>query len=275
MISFTTKFQKESLQIDLPDDAVFTDLTSKFNPDPSLVKILHSGKQIHQLPQPSNSPYKIIVLVTSNHQVDTLHQKEEFAHQALKNYNNALLSRPKYNIVKQGYFKHIEPLELHEKENARELLFKLRDDPSIKQIMYEREWRVTRLIELHPDEKTILGYNQNKGQVVALRLRTDNLDGFRYYNSIVKVLLHELAHMIFSEHDEHFHRLDRELNRDYERYKGRRLDGSTGSVVSVESTVNVLGGKKQEGELRDILFQAATSRLTKEEQEIQDGCGSK
>ncbi|KAJ3267816.1 hypothetical protein HDV01_003956 [Terramyces sp. JEL0728] len=272
MISFTTKFQKQSLQIDLPDDSQFTDLTNKFNLDPSLVKILYAGKQLNELPQPSDTPYKIIVLVTSNHQVDNLHKKEEFAHQAQINYNSALQSRPKYNIVKQGYFKHIEPLELHEKEKARDLLFKLRDDPSIKQIMFEREWRVTRLIELHPDEKTILGYNQNKGQVIALRLRTDNLDGFRYYNSIVKVLLHELAHMIFSEHDEHFHRLDRELNRDYERYKGRRLDGSAGSVASVESSVNVLGGRKQEGELRDILFQAASSRLTKEEQEIQDGC---
>jgi hypothetical protein len=62
--------------------------------------------------------------------------------------------------------------------------------------MDDRRWSVGELIELTPFEKTILGYNRNAGQLIALRLRTDDLSGFRSYDSIRKVLLHELTHNV-------------------------------------------------------------------------------
>ena len=40
------------------------------------------------------------------------------------------------------------------------------------------------------------GVNINAGQEISLRLRTDDLRGFRRYDSIRQTLCHELAHMV-------------------------------------------------------------------------------
>ncbi|KAF9181855.1 hypothetical protein BGZ51_005135 [Haplosporangium sp. Z 767] len=71
--------------------------------------------------------------------------------------------------------------------------------------------------KLSPAEKTILGYNRNKGELIALRLRTDDLEGFRHYDAVRKVLLHELAHNVWSEHDDNFHALNRQLNKEVQK----------------------------------------------------------
>ena len=42
----------------------------------------------------------------------------------------------------------------------------------------------------------ILGVNINAGQEISLRLRTDDLRGFRRYDRIRETLIHELAHMV-------------------------------------------------------------------------------
>ena len=44
----------------------------------------------------------------------------------------------------------------------------------------------------------VLGVNINRGQEISLRLRTDDLRGFRRYDSIRQTLCHELAHMVRS-----------------------------------------------------------------------------
>lgn len=64
--------------------------------------------------------------------------------------------------------------------------------------MEKYKWSVQHLTELSPSERSILGYNRNKGEVIALRLRTDDLKGFRHYPTIRRVLLHELAHMVIN-----------------------------------------------------------------------------
>ncbi|CAM9409290.1 unnamed protein product [Laminaria digitata] len=56
-----------------------------------------------------------------------------------------------------------------------------------------------------------MGLNQNHGQKILLRLRTDDLKGFRKVLSIRKVLFHELAHNDISEHDDSFYRLMRQV----------------------------------------------------------------
>ena len=50
----------------------------------------------------------------------------------------------------------------------------------------------------------VLGFNVNAGQEIALRLRTDDLRGFRNYGVIIRTMLHELAHMVHSDHDDAF-----------------------------------------------------------------------
>jgi hypothetical protein len=59
-----------------------------------------------------------------------------------------------------------------------------------------------------------MGLNQNKGEKILLRLRTDDLKGFRKILSIRKVLCHELAHNIHSEHDDNFYILMRQIEKD-------------------------------------------------------------
>jgi hypothetical protein len=86
--------------------------------------------------------------------------------------------------------------EFHQQDKARQLLERLRDDRGVRAIMNQRKWSVGELIELSPFEVSILGYNRNAGQLIAIRLRTDDLTGFRHYDSIRKVLLHELTHNV-------------------------------------------------------------------------------
>ncbi|XP_077221192.1 zinc metalloproteinase-like protein isoform X2 [Tasmannia lanceolata] len=109
-------------------------------------------------------------------------------------------------------------------------------DPGIIAIMNKHRWRVGIMTEMPPvgyvgvSPKCILGFNKNNGEEISLRLRTDDLKGFRKYESIKKTLLHELAHMVYSEHDANFFALDKQLNQeaaslDWTKSKGHTLSG--------------------------------------------------
>ncbi|KAG6385182.1 hypothetical protein SASPL_154010 [Salvia splendens] len=119
---------------------------------------------------------------------------------------------------------------------ALELLHKLASDPGIVAIMNKHRWRVGILTEMAPEgyvgisPQCILGFNKNHGEEISLRLRTDDLKGFRKYEKIKKTLLHELAHMVFSEHDSNFLALDSQLNKeaitlDWTKSRGHTLTG--------------------------------------------------
>lgn len=105
-------------------------------------------------------------------------------------------------------------------EKALALMHRLASDPGIVAIMKKYKWQVGVMSELAPEgyvgvsPKCLLGFNKNRGQEISLRLRTDDLQGFRKYESIKMTLLHELAHMVHDEHDENFHALDKLLNRE-------------------------------------------------------------
>ncbi|KAF2284852.1 hypothetical protein GH714_031248 [Hevea brasiliensis] len=109
-------------------------------------------------------------------------------------------------------------------------------DPGIVAIMKKHHWHVGIMTELAPvgyvgvTPKCILGFNKNHGEEISLRLRTDDLKGFRKYESIKKTLLHELAHMVYSEHDANFYALDKQLNQeaaslDWTKSTGHTLNG--------------------------------------------------
>uniref|UniRef100_A0A7C8YT53 WLM domain-containing protein n=1 Tax=Opuntia streptacantha TaxID=393608 RepID=A0A7C8YT53_OPUST len=96
----------------------------------------------------------------------------------------------------------------------------LASDPGIVAIMNKHHWRVGIMTEMAPvgyvgiSPKCLLGFNKNHGEEISLRLRTDDLKGFRKYESIKKTLLHELAHMDFAEHDSNFYALNKQLNQE-------------------------------------------------------------
>ncbi|XP_062192715.1 uncharacterized protein LOC133896182 isoform X2 [Phragmites australis] len=100
----------------------------------------------------------------------------------------------------------------------------------------QHKWRVGIMTEMAPvgyvgiSPKCILGFNKNMGEEISLRLRTDDLKGFRKYESIKKTLLHELAHMVHSEHDANFFALNKQLNEEaaslnWTKSRGHMLSG--------------------------------------------------
>lgn len=95
---------------------------------------------------------------------------------------------------------------------AQRLLERLANDPGIVAIMKERELVVNTLGEMDPIDdrlmqKTeasggcLLGYNTNRGLRIDIKLRTDDLQAFRPYPSLVATLIHELSHNWVGEHD--------------------------------------------------------------------------
>ncbi|CAN0569874.1 unnamed protein product, partial [Ectocarpus sp. 12 AP-2014] len=104
-----------------------------------------------------------------------------------------------------------------EEETARKILESLAADPGVRAVLEKHRWTVGALCELYPEGKVgvsdtcVMGLNQNHGMKILLRLRTDDLQGFRKILSIRKVLFHELAHNEFSDHDDNFYMLMRQV----------------------------------------------------------------
>ncbi|KAJ3677602.1 hypothetical protein LUZ60_003326 [Juncus effusus] len=157
-------------------------------------------------------------------------------------------------------------------------------DPGIIAVMNKHKWRVGIMTEMAPvgyvgiSPKCILGFNKNMGEEISLRLRTDDLKGFRKYESIKKTLLHELAHMVHSEHDANFFALNTQLNKEAESLDWTRSTGHTLTSrknissnleedISFEENNNIIKSNKLGGEInplitpRDSSINAAYKRL--------------
>ncbi|XP_006659554.1 uncharacterized protein LOC102704355 [Oryza brachyantha] len=132
---------------------------------------------------------------------------------------------------------HLPGIELNPPPSeALKRMHMLACDPGIIAIMNKHRWRVGIMTEMAPigyvgiSPKCILGFNTNMGEEISLRLRTDDLKGFRKYESIKRTLLHELAHMVHSEHDANFFALNKQLNDeaaslDWTKSRGHVLSG--------------------------------------------------
>ncbi|DBA84875.1 TPA: hypothetical protein ACH3X1_005894 [Trebouxia sp. C0004] len=131
-------------------------------------------------------------------------------------------SRGKLTLPSGPYtFQKFEPWQypglLPVPSEAMKLLHRLAADPGIIGIMSKHRWTVGLLSEMPPEGKVgvspvcILGVNINAGQEISLRLRTDDLKGFRRYDRIRETLCHELAHMVWGEHDNRFKELNSQL----------------------------------------------------------------
>ncbi|THH16319.1 hypothetical protein EUX98_g9318 [Antrodiella citrinella] len=181
---------------------------------------------------------------------------------------------------------------------ALNVLRRLADDPAIRHVMQTHRFAVGVLTEFapheHPDK---LGYNTNAGQSISLRIRTDLYDGFRPYLDVRKVLLHELTHNVWGDHDNNFKELNSQLNREVLEYE-RTLKANTHTLSETdpafssvydsssdlrEATSFVLGGpgtgmpaSRDEGvaERRRRVLEATMARLRKEEEELEGACGT-
>jgi len=213
-------------------------------------------------------------------------------------------------------FHHIETLPmLPEQEKAKKILHSLSTDPGILACMAKHKWNVGCLAELYPEgnvgesEVCVMGLNQNKGQTILLRLRTDDLKGFRKILSIRTVLFHELAHNVHSKHDSHFFKLMRQIEKecnamDWTKSVGHHSSSSSallydngsssqnndnddnesllflGGTYVLDDSITARNKKTNEKNssdrlsTRELAARAAMKRRrSKEEKEIQDACG--
>jgi hypothetical protein len=119
-----------------------------------------------------------------------------------------------------GAFTTLQGPLLPSSRHALLLLYKVASDPGIVAVMTSHRWKVGVLSEMPPEGKVgvsamcVLGYNVNQGQEIALRLRTDDMRGFRRFERIRETLVHELAHMVYGEHDLRFKALNSQLTRE-------------------------------------------------------------
>ncbi|KAI8602315.1 WLM domain-containing protein [Dissophora ornata] len=189
---------------------------------------------------------KIFVLGTTEQDIAKVHSIDKHVN-TRKSYRPppaVKRSQPVRTLDDDKYtFGDIQVLpQFTEQDKARAVLERLKHDKGILGIMNLHKWQVGSLIELSPAEKTILGYNRNKGELIALRLRTDDLEGFRHYDAVRKVLLHELAHNVWSEHDENFHALNRQLNKEVQQLDWTAQGGNSVSRDAFFDPSNGLKG---------------------------------
>ena len=179
-------------------------------------------------------------------------------------------------------FTSIETLPgLPNEQEARKILTTLANDPGVLEVMRKRRWKVPILAELYPDGSVgedpvcILGLNVNQGAKILLRIRTDDLSGFRKLRTIKETLYHELAHNEFGPHDEKFYRLMREITKESDSFNlsGRTLSGTNGGVSRtgqiqghIEPTRyvkrkvrNYIGGGGKVGENSNLASSSTTS----------------
>ena len=117
---------------------------------------------------------------------------------------------------------------------ALDLLRRVAYAPGVVALMQQRRWRVLRLTEMRPEglvgvsPACLLGFNRGRGLEISLRLRTDDMRGFRTLQVINRTLYHELAHMEFDDHDDNFKELASEVAReavrlDWTKGRGQRI----------------------------------------------------
>ncbi|KAK9371067.1 WLM domain-containing protein [Lipomyces kononenkoae] len=126
---------------------------------------------------------------------------------------------PDPESIKYTFHKIIPLPFLPNPEKSLALLERLKEDRGVQAVMKKYKWSIPILTELDPasnssHDSKLLGLNRNKGEVIELRLRMDDYDGWRDFKSVRKVLCHELAHNVHSEHDRQFWELTKTLERE-------------------------------------------------------------
>ncbi|KAK0466834.1 WLM-domain-containing protein [Desarmillaria tabescens] len=290
-ISITVVFRGTSHRITLQPESTLGDLQDQLEKatsvSPSLQKLLYKGKNLKQnrVGQETvvsiglRNGSKIQMLGTTSVELDGIQVTESEQRRVDRILRERALKAPAYKVRSTGVtnsaslnyrFHQLLPLpHLPNPASAHNLLQRLSDDPAIQHIMQQHQFSVGVLTELAPHEHPeLLGLNVNAGQQIKLRLRTDRYDGFRTYKEVRRVLCHELTHNVWGDHDNNFKELNSKLNRE------------PSSELEAEARIQVLGGSgsfnrdESNEERRRRLLDATMARLRKEEQEMEDSCGT-
>nr|XP_027064562.1 uncharacterized protein LOC113690741 isoform X2 [Coffea arabica] len=192
------------------------------------------GKPIRMMGVPENEVEEVLENAKKDPRIAGFDEEEKRMRQRTLDGHNSFVRLPQGTyIFSEFHTLSIPGIELSPPASeALKLMHRLAADPGIVAIMN----KVGIMSEMAPvgyvgvSPKCILGFNKNHGEEISLRLRTDDLNGFRKYESIKKTLLHELAHMVYSEHDANFYALDKQLNKeavalDWTKSTGYTLNG--------------------------------------------------
>lgn len=310
-LSLTVTFHREALHLTLPLDATITDLSALIEADfdipASNQKILVSPKPgllrppfaDPGLPLAPLATRKITLLGSTASAIADLNTTIANARARAASRSAALQAGRRVKPARYidsaraagnaAYtFARIEPLaHLPNPPRSRALLERLANDPGIKSAMRTHRFGVGLLTEMDPRahttrESRTLGLNRNAGEVIELRLWTDDFEGYRDYRTIRRTLCHELAHNVFGEHDSNFwdltHKIEREVERNDTASGGHSLGGDysrSGTEIMEEDGDHIDGGGWTGGSYvlggaghaseglsrRDILAKAAEERL--------------
>ena len=204
------------------------------------IKMLYKGKRLNVtddktpvFPQKTKATPKIMVLVTAQADVAAMNAKRSdptirgFDQEQTKKKSDPAVDAfwgPQFATQNKDYkfcrfeactwqsFGHRPVDSTPHAFAARALLERLATDPGIQAVMKTRQLVVGTLGEMDPvDDRLmhqtqqqgacLLGYNTNAGQRIDVKLRTDNLKGFRPYSEIAATLIHELSHNWVGEHN--------------------------------------------------------------------------
>ncbi|XP_018849955.2 uncharacterized protein LOC109012658 isoform X2 [Juglans regia] len=238
-----TDVKADTMRLIVPQSSNKTSkLLSPFSDEQAFLSLeeisITKGKSIRMMGVPGSEVDEILQNAKANLRVAGFEEEEKRLRQRMSDRPHASPKPPQGPYI----FCHFRTLEIPGIEmnppasEALKRMHMLAADPGIVAIMNKHHWRVGIMTELAPigyvgiSPKCLLGFNKNHGEEISLRLRTDDLKGFRKYESIKKTLLHELAHMVHSEHDENFYALDKQLNQeaaslDWTRSRSRTLNG--------------------------------------------------
>ncbi|KAG9313149.1 WLM-domain-containing protein [Chiua virens] len=309
-INLTISFRGTAYEISLPSDAPLARLETQLEELTSVPsshqKLLFRGKKVQHADDITlvqlglRDGLKVQMLGSTAHEVASLNVTES-EHQRKERILRERALKPQVKIRSTGsatvdsttyVFHNIDPLRhLPKPETALERLTKLSNDPAIQHIMQKHKFSVGVLTELAPHEQPhLLGLNVNVGQAIKLRIRTDAYDGFRPYLEVRRVLCHELAHNVWSDHDNNFKELNSQLNREVAEFEAAEKRGTHYlsdlrdayqplSNEEAEALVHVLGGNgsplgNSAEERRRRALEAATTRLRKQEEELEKSCGT-
>lgn len=179
-------------------------------------------------------------------------------------------------------------------------LVRLSTDPAIVHVCSLHSYQIGILTELLPHEHpNLLGLNENNGQRISLRIRTDDYEskGLRDYRTTRRVLIHELAHIEVNDHPVEFKELNSLLNKEVMEYEEsvslnchsfleRDSFYEPMQDVSVDKGQTLAGGKTDQHKQRESnenyereerrirMLRAALRRVEEQESAIEVGCGT-
>lgn len=190
-------------------------------------KLLAKGKQLKD--DDIVPPGKIMVIASSADSIAAVKEQTQRLAESARRRAAATVSRTSVNrTTKQSSiyrFNAIKALpHLHESGRSQSYLERLANDRSIKRLMDKYKLKVGLLTEMDPrlhtkhDSKT-LGLNKNAGEEILLRLRTDELDGYRDYRGVKSTLIHELVHNRVNDHPREFWDLFRDWSKEVESWE--------------------------------------------------------